>query len=152
MNHSKAIISFFDETLEIIANEHVVTDIFCIAKQPLTMGTALANLAAIQLLEYQQGVRKQFSFPYQITGSEFRVKVYQALLKVGFGETIAYQQLAQRINQPQAQQAIGQALGKNRLLIAIPCHRIIKKDHSIGGFSSPLTLKKALLEHEQKYR
>lgn len=110
----------------------------------------LAEKALWQLEEYIQGWRKQFHLPLRLNGSEFEKKVYRAVMKIPYGETRTYGDIAEALGNPQASRAVGNALGKNPLLIVVPCHRVVASD-GLGGFGGGLFLKKALLDHERTY-
>lgn len=78
----------------------------------------------------------------------FQKKVYETLWKTRFGETLSYSELAQRSGYPRAERAVGNVLNQNPIPVLIPCHRVIRKDGSLGGFSAGLNLKKKLLKME----
>ncbi|MCJ7473243.1 MAG: methylated-DNA--[protein]-cysteine S-methyltransferase [Actinobacteria bacterium] len=86
--------------------------------------------------------------PIFLTGSEFEKKVWKTASKVPFGKTSSYREIAEHCGRPRAYRAIGNAMGKNPVLLLVPCHRIIKSDGSLGGFSAGLNLKKRLLNLE----
>lgn len=86
--------------------------------------------------------------PLLLCGSDFQIKVWLALLDIGQGETVSYGELAKRIGSARASRAVGGACGKNPIPFFIPCHRVIASDGTIGGFSGPMKIKKALLEME----
>lgn len=109
------------------------------------------KLAIQQLHDYFQGTRSSFDFPIELHGTDFQKKVWKALIKVPFGQTTSYGEIAKNIKQPQASRAVGMANNKNRLPIMIPCHRIIGKDGSLTGYAGGLKIKKWLLEHEAKF-
>jgi methylated-DNA-[protein]-cysteine S-methyltransferase len=77
----------------------------------------------------------------------FQREVYEALMEVGYGRTITYSGLAKAIHRPGSARAVGNAVGRNPLLIVIPCHRVLARN-GIGGFSSGIGLKMALLMNE----
>ncbi len=81
--------------------------------------------------------------------SPFQKKVYQAVSEIPFGETRSYQWVARKIGKPKSARAIGQVLKKNPYLLAIPCHRVIKKNGSLGGYVLGKKLKKKLLDWEK---
>ncbi len=83
-----------------------------------------------------------------LEGTDFKKKVWLALRDVPYGETRTYRWLAERIGNPGASRAVGQALSKNPIPIVLPCHRIIESDGSIGGYSSGIDIKRRLLEIE----
>lgn len=83
-----------------------------------------------------------------LTGStEFEREVYKATRAIPFGKVATYGQIAKAIGAPNAQRAVGQALGKNPIAIVIPCHRVVASD-GLGGFTGGLTWKRKLLRHE----
>lgn len=111
--------------------------------------TALLHDAYVQLQEYFAGVRKEFSLPISPEGTDFQKKAWKALMEIPYGETISYKEEAERMGCSCAR-AVGQANGRNPIVIVIPCHRVIRGDGSIGGYSGGLDMKEYLLELEQK--
>ncbi|WP_296113858.1 methylated-DNA--[protein]-cysteine S-methyltransferase [uncultured Anaerococcus sp.] len=103
-----------------------------------------------QILEFLEGKREFFERLdfLEISGTDFEVKVFKALLKVPYGKTISYKDLAQMVGSPRAYRAVGTAVGKNPFLIIIPCHRVVKSDGSLGGFAYESEVKKELLKIE----
>lgn len=104
--------------------------------------------AIIQLKEYFNGTRKDFTLTLHPKGTDFQQKVWQKLLEIPYGTTISYQQLSQNIGDPKAIRAVANANSKNPLWIIIPCHRVIGADGSLTGYAGELWRKKWLLEHE----
>ena len=108
-----------------------------------------------QINTYFEGAYVDFrNIPIELEGfSSFLSSVLSACRNVGFGRTITYTGLARKLNRPAAARAVGNALAKNPLPLIIPCHRIIRGDGKIGGFSAPggTTLKKKMLLHEQHH-
>ena len=74
--------------------------------------------------------------------------VWHKLMEIPYGKTLSYKDIAEGISKPKAFQAVGNAVGSNPLLIVIPCHRVIKADGRLGGFSSDIQLKIDLLNKE----
>ena len=107
-------------------------------------------LAAVsaQLREYFSGRRRRFEVPLAPEGTEFQLKVWQALRGIPYGETWSYGQLARRIGKPRAARAVGAANGRNPLPIIVPCHRVIGADGTLTGFGGGLKIKHKLLELE----
>ena len=102
-----------------------------------------------QLDEYFKGKRKVFDIPLSIDGTEFRKKVWKALLDIPYGETRSYQQIAEAVGNPKAVRAIGQANRSNPVPIIIPCHRVIGKNGDLVGYAGGRTnIKSKLLEIE----
>ncbi len=102
-----------------------------------------------EIQEYFQGERKSFSVNLDLKGSSFQKQVWNELLKIPFGETRSYKEIASSIRNPKAARAVGSANGKNPLSIIIPCHRVISSDGSMGGYAGGLEKKSILLELEK---
>jgi methylated-DNA-[protein]-cysteine S-methyltransferase len=101
-----------------------------------------------QLKEYFQGQRKSFSLKLDLIGTRFQNEVWQALLKIPFGETRSYGQLARLLGNPRAMRAVGAANGKNPISIIVPCHRVIGASGKLIGFAGGLKIKALLLQLE----
>jgi methylated-DNA-[protein]-cysteine S-methyltransferase len=102
-----------------------------------------------QIIEYLNGRRKSFSLPLDLRGTDFQKKVWNELIKIPYGETRTYKDIARSINVPQGYRAVGNALNKNPVLIVVPCHRVIGSDGKLTGFRGGLELKAKLLELER---
>lgn len=83
-----------------------------------------------------------------VRGTNFQVKVWEALLRVPVGQVVSYQHVAQAIGQPRALQAVGSAVGANPVALLIPCHRVIRKEGVLGEYRWGSTTKKALIGWE----
>ncbi|MBB3837989.1 AraC family transcriptional regulator of adaptative response/methylated-DNA-[protein]-cysteine methyltransferase [Runella defluvii] len=83
-----------------------------------------------------------------LRGTNFQIKVWEALLSIPKGQLASYEQIAQRIGQPSAHRAVGTAIGSNRIAYLIPCHRVLQKVGGIGGYRWGITRKKAILGWE----
>ena len=93
---------------------------------------------------------KIFSFkPDLMQGTPFQQRVWDKLTSIPFGETRSYQWLAKAIGQPKTIRAVGNANGKNPTPVIVPCHRVIRKNGALGGFTGGTHLKKYLLELEK---
>jgi methylated-DNA-[protein]-cysteine S-methyltransferase len=103
-----------------------------------------------QLQAYFRGELKQFDLPLAMEGTDFQLRVWNALRTIPYGETISYAQLAERIGNPKAVRAVGLANGSNPIPIIVPCHRVIGTDGSLTGFGGGLSTKKKLLDLENK--
>jgi AraC family transcriptional regulator of adaptative response/methylated-DNA-[protein]-cysteine methyltransferase len=102
-----------------------------------------------ELAEYFTGARRDFTVPLVYPGTPFQVKVWDALLRIPYGETYSYEKLAWSVGAPGAQRAVGHANGLNRLAILIPCHRVVNKDGKLGGYGGGLWRKQLLLDLER---
>lgn len=106
--------------------------------------------AVRQLKCYFENSTHRFELPLAPAQTEFQQAVRESLTNVGSGETTTYQALARRLGRPLASRAVGMALGKNPILIVIPCHRVIGSSGSLTGFAGGVDRKKWLLEHERQ--
>ena len=104
--------------------------------------------ARAQLEAYFAGSLRAFDVPLAPTGTPFQLRVWEALRRIPFGETISYSTLARRIGSPDAVRAVGAANGRNPLPIIVPCHRVIGADGSLTGFGGGIERKRWLLDHE----
>lgn len=101
-----------------------------------------------QMKEYFSGVRKTFSLPLDIDGTPFQLDVWNELKKIPYGHTISYKELALRVGHEKAFRAVGNANGSNPVPIIIPCHRVIKSNGAIGGYTGGVDIKNYLLTLE----
>jgi methylated-DNA-[protein]-cysteine S-methyltransferase len=101
-----------------------------------------------ELEEYFAGVRIDFSIPIKQSGTDFQQKVWRQLLKIPYGTTISYIELARRMGNSKLTRAVGGANHCNKLWIVVPCHRVIGADGSLTGYGGGLECKQWLLRHE----
>ena len=101
-----------------------------------------------QILEYLNGSRKTFSVPFKLNGTDFQKKVYEETLKIPYGNTKTYEEIANSIGNPKSMRAVGMALGKNPIWIIMPCHRVIGKNNKLTGFAGGIDKKLSLLKLE----
>ncbi len=106
--------------------------------------------AAAQLDEYFAGVRRGFDVPLLFAGTEFQQTVWRELLRIPFGTTVSYGEMARRIGMSRAVRAVANANGANALSIFAPCHRVIGSDRSLTGYGGGLETKRMLLELESR--
>ncbi|MCR2822865.1 methylated-DNA--[protein]-cysteine S-methyltransferase [Lederbergia panacisoli] len=104
----------------------------------------------VEIVEYLEGNRKNFTFPTDLKGTEFQKKVWNALCEIPYGETKSYSDVANAINKPTAVRAVGSAIGANPILMSVPCHRVIGKNGSLTGFRGGLEMKTRLLDLERQ--
>jgi methylated-DNA-[protein]-cysteine S-methyltransferase len=105
----------------------------------------------LQLESYFSGSLLNFDLPLAPEGTEFQQKVWTELLKIPYGETITYMDMAVRLGDPKCIRAAGTANGKNPIAIVIPCHRVIGAGNKLTGYAGGIWRKKMLLELEMKY-
>lgn len=102
-----------------------------------------------ELSHYFDGKLQQFKTPLFFLGSAFQKKVWEELIKIPFGETRSYSDIAQAIGQQASYRAVARANGANQLAIVIPCHRVIHADGSLSGYGGGVVRKKWLIDHER---
>ena len=103
-----------------------------------------------QLREYFEGKRTKFEIPLNPKGTEFMKKVWKELLKIPYGETRTYKEIAEKIGNSKASRAVGMANNKNPIPIIIPCHRVIGSNNKLVGYALGLDMKQYLLDLERK--
>ena len=120
------------------ANEKILTEVENMYNQ----------LAVKQLDAYFNGEIKDFDLPLDLEGTDFQKRVWNELLKISFGKTKSYMDIARAIGDPKTIRAVGMANGSNKIAIIVPCHRVIGSDGSLTGYAAGLARKKWLLEFE----
>lgn len=103
-----------------------------------------------QLRAYFAGELETFDLDLAPEGTPFQQKVWNELLKIPYGETISYGELARRIGNPNASRAVGLANGSNPIPIIIPCHRVIGSNGTLTGYGGGLPIKEKLLALEKR--
>ena len=160
--------SFFTSnisTLFIAANDEFVTNICFVNQIKLFLGGNLSHYKSFENLpiicakqwlnEYFSGKRPQISkLPIRLKGTEFQKLVWLQAAKIPYGETLTYGEMAKNVakltnKKVISAQAVGTALSKNPLLIAIPCHRVIGAKNNLSGYSAGLNIKLKLLSLEK---
>lgn len=136
--------------LLIEADETFVRSIQFTEKDTEQNPSELTEWAKIELLAYFEGKLCTFTFPMKQDGSPFQQGVWQELQQIKPGQPISYTDLAKRLQNPLAIRAIAATNGKNKLLIAIPCHRVIGSKGDLVGYAGALWRKEWLLNHETK--
>jgi methylated-DNA-[protein]-cysteine S-methyltransferase len=111
--------------------------------------SAVIAAAYRQIQEYLQKERKKFDIPFVFCGTEFQEAVWNALLKIPYGETRSYKEIAVSIGREKASRAVGMAVHNNPCAILIPCHRVIGSNGDLTGFAGGLDVKKILLNLER---
>lgn len=113
--------------------------------------TEILNQIEGELDEYFCGIQQEFETPTHLMGTEFQREVWEALQKIPYGATWSYSDLARELDRPQAVRAVGAANGANRLVIAVPCHRVVGSDGKLTGYRGGLARKRWLLEWEENH-
>ncbi len=102
----------------------------------------------VQLGEYFQGSRQEFSVTLDFQGTDFQKQVWQYLVTIPYGQIAGYQDVAIAIGKPKGSQAVGNANGKNPIPIIVPCHRVLGSNGKLTGYAGSLWRKEWLLKHE----
>ena len=102
-----------------------------------------------QVLEYLDGKRTAFDLPLDLRGTPFQLEVWEALLRIPYGETRSYAEVAREIGRPTAVRPVGAANGANPIPLVVPCHRVIAAHRKLGGYGGGLELKARLLAMER---
>lgn len=138
--------------LQITSNGSAITAIRFVDEKPLDQTTSqcpIIDTAITQLEEYFANKRDQFNLPLAPEGGTlFMQQVWSELIKIGYGTTTSYKQIAIASGNPKAFRAVGTAIGKNPIAIVIPCHRIIPASGGIGNYAYGKSVKNKLLQLE----
>ena len=119
-------------------------------KKPSVEIPAVISRAIDYLDAYFSGTKKSCTIPMEQKGTQLQRAVWDALKTIPYGSVCTYEDLATMIGNPRAVRAVANAVGANNLLILIPCHRVIRKDGSMGGFGADPWRKEELLMNEAR--
>jgi methylated-DNA-[protein]-cysteine S-methyltransferase len=106
------------------------------------------NQTYLELTEYLNKTRKEFTIAYNFLGSDFQKKVWSTLCSIPYGQVLSYKAIANLISAPNAYRAVANAIGRNNLSIIVPCHRVIGSNAKLTGYAAGLDLKQQLLNLE----
>lgn len=121
-------------------------------KNVIEQKSELTDQAAAELEEYFKGQRKTFDFPVRAEGTDFQKLIWNELMKIPYGETRTYKDIAIAIGNEKSVRAVGMANHKNPLMVVVPCHRVLGTNGSLTGYAGGLAKKERLLEIEQMYK
>lgn len=107
--------------------------------------------AQSKILSFLSSEIKEVEIDYKLIGSSFQISVWETLLKIEHGKMMSYEEESLLMGKPKGIRAMATANGKNPLSIIIPCHRVIRKDGSLGGYAGGLDVKRKLLKLEGSY-
>lgn len=129
--------------------EKQITRLEHLMKQPLVPGDH-PHLTQVreELERYFAGALRAFRVPVVFRGTSFEERVWRQLVRIPYGDSCSYADLARRVKAPGAQRAVGRANGMNRIAIVIPCHRVVNSNGKLGGYGGGLWRKHWLLELE----
>lgn len=147
-------IFFYETEIGIIGireNNKSITDIYFskVDTNDNIKETELIKECFKQLKEYFDGSRVKFDLPLEVKGTEFQKKVWNELLKIPYGQTKSYKDIAIAIGNERASRAVGMANNKNPIPIIIPCHRVIGSNGKLVGYAGGVNVKEKLLNIEK---
>lgn len=136
-------------TIEISGSDDGIRSIIFLDTEsvPTTIPPCLLECVK-QLNEYFGGKRRQFDLKLDLRGTEFQLKVWEKLQQIPFGKTISYLDLARMTGNENNTRAVGNANGKNKISIIVPCHRVISSNGKLTGYAGGLWRKEILLKLE----
>lgn len=132
----------FEFTVETNNNKVVGLDIYY--KTPnleYETNNDLINHIKDELTNYLTNKSNYLNFEYELNGTNFQKNVWNILLKIPYGKVVSYEDIALKLGNKNKVRAVGNAVGKNPILIKVPCHRVIRKNNELGGFSSGIDTK-----------
>lgn len=142
-------------TLHLVTDEQAVRQVsFSSSMDAYTedgTGQPVMQQLKAELDAYFAGELRAFSVPLAMDDTAFRLRVWEQLRKIPYGQTISYQGLAIRLGDPKCIRAAGTANGKNPIAIIVPCHRVIGQQGSLVGYAGELWRKRWLLDHEARF-
>ena len=138
--------------IEVVSSNERIISIHRSRKKPTRTKDRLLLRAALQINQYLTRRRRSLSFPTKQMGTKFQNRVWNYLRRVPYGRTTSYGQIAKNLKT--SPRAVGGALGRNNLMMSVPCHRVVSKDGKLTGFTSVggIKTKKRLLNVEQKIK
>ena len=146
-------------TIVLVAKDNAITALRLAREQDEGLPSkatedSVLYIAAKELGEYFAGKRKEFSFAMLPVGTSFQQRVWQALLRIPYGETRSYGEIALQVGVPNGARAVGGACNKNPIWIAVPCHRVVGASGALTGYAYGTGMKKKLLtlEFENKIK
>ncbi|MGB7605908.1 MAG: methylated-DNA--[protein]-cysteine S-methyltransferase [Lutisporaceae bacterium] len=137
--------------IELVSDENSIQELSFVEKigEAHNDAPAILRNALTQIDEYFKGTRKIFDLNLGSKGTAFQESVWQQLVKVPFGSTATYGEIARAVGNEKASRAVGGANNKNKIAIIIPCHRIIGSQGKLVGYEGGLWRKEWLLQHEK---
>ena len=138
--------------IEVVSSNERIISIHRSRKKPTKTKDRLLLRAALQINQYLARRRRSLSFPTKQMGTKFQNRVWNYLRRVPYGRTTSYGQIAKNLKT--SPRAVGGALGRNNLMMSVPCHRVVSKDGKLTGFTSVggIKTKRRLLNVEQKIK
>lgn len=129
-------------------NKKIVNIKFTLEGNDKTSENKILNDCKNQILGYFEGNRKEFDCELELNGTDFQKKVWTELLKIKYGKTISYKELAEKIGSPKSYRAVANANRQNPIPLIVPCHRVIGSNGKLVGYAYGIDKKKFLLDLE----
>lgn len=152
MKYAK-VIKFKEHELLLTCSDRGITSLNVYKNQDLSSyitNNTLLDKYSKTLEDYFNGKRINFEV-FDLDATNFQLDVWKTVFEIPFGSTTSYLEIAKRLNKPNASRSVGSALGKNPILVLIPCHRAIRTNGSIGGFNTTIKLKQDLINYEKDF-
>lgn len=138
--------------IKIQSNDKAVFSVGFVNDEPIETTSKIPSVlmeAKKQIAEYFSGKLRVFSFRYEMNGTCFQQKVWSELIKIPYGETVSYGEIAKKIGDKNKSRAVGMANHNNPIGIVVPCHRVIGANGRLTGYAGGLWRKRWLIEFEQ---
>ena len=136
--------------IEVTATENELVSVLFVDEKQLSLENEVINHYLNEITAYFKGDLKHFSIP-PMNGTAFQSEVWNELIRIPYGDRISYSEIAHRIQKQKAVRAVGTAIGKNKLALIVPCHRVVGKNGALSGFAWGSWRKEWLLEHEKNH-
>ncbi len=138
--------------IELVSSKNRIIAVHRTRKKPNKTEDKLLKRSALQIKMYLSRKRRSLNFPTNQTGTRFQNRVWNYLRRVPYGKTITYGDIARKLKT--SPRAVGGALGRNSLMMSVPCHRVVGTDGKLTGFTSigGVNTKRKLLSLEKKSR
>ena len=138
--------------IKITASESALVSLSLITQADIiATPNIITDLCKTQLNEYFMNQRREFTLPLEFNGTKFQKSVWNELLKIPYGKTASYKDVAVSLGNPNASRAVGGAVNKNPLFIVVPCHRVIGYNGALVGFALGIDKKTYLLDIEKNH-
>ena len=136
--------------IELVSSKNRIIAVHRTWKKPNKTEDRLLKRSALQIKMYLARKRRSLNFPTRQMGTKFQNRVWNYLRRIPYGRTTTYGDIARKLRT--SPRAVGGALGKNNLMMTVPCHRVVGSDGKLTGFTSVggLSTKRNLLNIEQK--
>lgn len=136
--------------IEVIATQEDLISVLFVEEQKHSHENEIVKHFLHEIDSYFKGQLTHFTIP-SLNGTIFQSEVWNELIHIPYGKRSSYSEIAHQINRQKAVRAVGSAIGKNKLALIVPCHRVVGKNGSLSGFAWETWRKEWLLEHEKNH-